>query len=128
MSPKRSQDLDTVKGNHMSLLTFVINRYDENGYPVFELPYAKWANVLRSESLHTRILEESQMGSFVIEVAGYKISLVDEMFGLAIEIESEDMPDELARSVMEEIKTNVERATGDSYRLLEMPPDRPYRF
>ena len=111
----------------MSQLTFVMNRYDENGYPVFELPYVEWAAVLHSESLHTRIVE-SQIGKLVIEVAGHKISFLDEMAGLSIEIESEDMPDELVRSVMEEIKTNVERATGDSYQLVELPTDRPYRF
>src|SRR3954447_13251916 len=110
------------------MLGFVINRRDENNYPVFDLPYNLWPDVLRPNTIPATILEESQVANQVIEVNGYRISLVDEMAGLEIEVESEDMPDELARRVVEEIHSNVEQAMGYTYDLIELPPDQPVRF
>jgi hypothetical protein len=110
------------------MLAFVINRRDENNYPVFDLPYSQWPEVLRPNSVPATILEESQPANQVIEVDGYRISLIDEMAGLSVEVESEDMPDELARRVVEEIRSNVEQATGYTYDLMELPPDKPVRF
>jgi hypothetical protein len=110
------------------MLSFVINRRDENGYPIFDVPYSQWPDVLRPYTASATILEESQPGYHVIEVNGYRISLIDEMAGLSIEVESEDMPDELARRVVEEIHSNTEQAMGHTYELIELPPDRPVRF
>jgi hypothetical protein len=110
------------------MLAFVINRRDENNYPVFDLPYVQWPDVLRPNTVPATILAESQPANQIIELYGYRISLIDEMFGLSIEVESEDMPDELARRVVEEIHSNIEQATGYTYDLIELPPDKPVRF
>ncbi|MDQ5825005.1 MAG: hypothetical protein M3441_12480 [Chloroflexota bacterium] len=110
------------------MLGFVINRRDEEDYPIFDLPYSQWPNVLRPNTVPATILDESQTANQVIEVYGYRISLVDEMAGLQIEVESDDMPDELARKVVAEIHSNIEQATGHTYDLFELPPDKPVRF
>jgi hypothetical protein len=106
---------------------FVINRY-EDGYPNFDLPYDQWRDVLRPNTLPVSILEESQTGNHVIEVDGHRIRFIDEMFGLQVIIESEEMPYKLALRLVQEICTNVELATGNIYEIHEMPADRPYQF
>jgi hypothetical protein len=110
------------------MLDFVISRRDEHDYPVFDVPYTQWPDVLRPTTIPATILEESQPANQVIDVYGYRIRLIDEMAGLHVEVESDDMPDELAKRVVEEIHSKIEQATGYIYDIVELPPDKPARF
>lgn len=108
------------------MIEFVIIRLDGDG--LFDLPYSQWERVLRPSTMSSVALGASQTAHHVIEVEGYSIRLVDEMPGLAVIIDSEQMPYKVAKRVVEKILENITQETGSAYQLLEMPPDKPFRF
>jgi hypothetical protein len=83
----------------------------------FDLPFGRWPEVMRPNSISSHPVEG--WGNHRIEVEGVAVAFSDEDPGVHISFEGE-LPEAVARRLVEEVLENIERTTCQRGRIVEL--------
>ena len=83
----------------------------------FDLNVRQWPDVMRPNSMASKPV--AGWGNHRIEVMGVEISFSDEDPGILMCIEG-NLPDSMADQIIKEVLANIEKATGQRGRIVEI--------